>query len=855
MLRLGLVFLTWSVVTINYYNFSHSIHHRRHFEPPHGHGDQPNVPGDDSHDNGKNHGHHFDPHGNHDGPRDHDHNHDEHHHGRGAFQFDLQNPRPFLNGLALPLLLLTLLSLVWNPSTSAKGTTTEKKGCLKKFTLCGISVPSFSSRGEVNVQKWTLIWFVLPLLLVMMDGAIGSHMSQAQGHQMGWGLYIRICMSLMSPSGYAATWALSLFLIPVTKHSPILDWLSVTPVQALAFHRVAGWTGLWNSVLHGFLHLRHLMDVLNPGRARPWQEQLKILLIPASWECIGTQNPWEVFWGRQDPLEGGSTEEANQCWLALVNATGMISVIAFVILAATSLPQVRRYSYALFYRVHIPAGWIMLITAIWHYPTCALVLIPNIIYYLSFNIPLSVQQKMEHYQNNKKGASPLVEANLIQGGSIELVFATIEERDRHESRFAKIYCPSVSPLSHPFSVFSRSDLGHQLDGVGNDDDSSSSLVTTLSILLKPTGQFTEGLTKVLFSNDDADDNESNLSEPLVASTSFLNTSSLPPDVQFDSYYAASFDWIDHAMESHDEILLIAGGVGIVPFLEFLPNLAQRIDADSTNAASTTTRSQDMHSEGTNIHQVGPRFVHLHWYCREIGLASYVFHNHLRNHIEHAWESNAACQGRLKIHIHLTSLSAGTDPSSGSDVRGGEQGILLSVANSGLQKKQIFAGKMSPAHDAPFTQSWRLGLLLPGSLMLVGTMFHWWWYKQYILDDKFRDDNLVIRSHSIIFTLLLAVVLSISVEHYLLVKKAEHCDSSVDYPSNMEYEHESNILADNRILTVSKGRPVVDAVISDILKADRPGVYSCGPSALMESVETSIKKKHRYCAFYREDSEM
>ena len=57
------------------------------------------------------------------------------------------------------------------------------------------------------------------------------------------------------------------------------------------------------------------------------------------------------------------------------------------------------------------------------------------------------------------------------------------------------------------------------------------------------------------------------------------------------------------------------------------------------------------------------------------------------------------------------------------------------------------------------------------------------------------------------------------------------------------------------LKVTPGRPSMDEVIESILKADRPGVYSCGPHALMESLEDAIRLKRNDCAFYREDSEM
>ena len=90
--------------------------------------------------------------------------------------------------------------------------------------------------------------------------------------------------------------------------------------------------------------------------------------------------------GYQD-LYPCTDRKANQCWLALVNTTDTVSIVAFLLLAVTSLPSFCRKFYMLFYVIHTPTAWIMLFNAIWHYQTCGLILIPNIIYYLSFNIP------------------------------------------------------------------------------------------------------------------------------------------------------------------------------------------------------------------------------------------------------------------------------------------------------------------------------------------------------------------------------------------------------------------------------------------------------------------------------------
>jgi len=877
MVRFGLVLLTWSMVTWNYYSFSHFVHHQI--------------------------GHHGQPHGNHH-PHDEDHhnNDEDHHHGGNPFEgIYLKKDELFLWGFALPLMLLTLASLIWNPSTKTNDVTTsvtKEKGFLASF---------FSIKknwGDVNVHKWTIICYLLPLLFVMYDSAhLHNSSSRAQEKQMGWSWLIAIFMALMSPTGYAAVWALALFLIPVTKHSPILDWLRVTPVQALAFHRVAGWTSFWCSVSHGFLHLRHLMDVLNGRRPnpRPWYQELVILLVPSSWKCIGTQEPWQVFYGHHHQQE--STPEFEQCRLALVNATGMISVLAYLVLAITSLPRVRRASYALFYTVHIPTAWIMLIAAIWHYPTCALVLIPNIIYYLSFNIPVYMTNKMDYWstswqlkRRNQTQKSQLIEANLIHGNVIELIFATSpKDEPRHDSRFARISHASVSSVSHPFSVFSPQDLnpcggGQTADG---------------AILLRSTGPFTKGLAKILFpsqmnSETHSQENEEeqivSFSDPLIHEESDTSThtgshvSSPHKMIQFDSYYAGAFDWIDHAISSHDEILLVAGGVGIVPFLEFLPSLQKRICVDAARSSSNTAFDSidDSYVDReallvSNI--VGPARIHLHWYCREVGLASYVWYKHLCHHVEQVWESSPTTLGRLKIHIHLTSLE-----STPSVIEGGEgegclaEEVLSRIPNTGLVQKHTYSvdGQDSIRHveDARLTQSWYLGLLLPGSIMVTGTILHWWWYKKFIINDQFRYGNLIIRAYSLVFTVVFAVLVSALVEGYLrdrnnktskVREQYSHLEEDDSHPEDttLNLDMKQQVVENNTgdlflhrseennatPLAVTRGRPSMDTVIESILKADRPGVYICGPHPLMESVEGAIRDERSDCAFYREDSEM
>lgn len=801
MLRFGAVFLCMSIITLSYYSFSHYVHNPHSFFP-HGR--------NDDHGN-NNHTHVPFPHGN---------GTDDHHQRRGG-PFEgvyLKKQDLFLYGLALPLVLLTVAALIWNPST--KTTALQSETSL---------LSPHKSPGEVNVFKWTLVWFLTPLFVIMLAGSHGlgywsggMHHNPANG-SMKWNWYISICMSLMSPSGYAAAWSLALFLIPVTKHSPILDWLRVTPVQALAFHRVAGWTGLWNSILHGYLHLRHLMDVLNGSRPnpKPWYVELKILLVPANWECVQSQNPFVVWFGSgaQVDIHDEDFAGGHDCWLALVNATGMISTIAFVILGLTSLPQVRRASYTLFYLTHIPMAWIMLIMAIWHYPTCALVLIPNMIYYLSFHIPVYVHNFVAQLRSS---SSPLMEAHWIRGGSLELVFAVdARDRPRHESRFAKISHPSISwVVSHPFSVYSPHDLR------GDTDETS-----TVSVLLKPSGPFTQELTRMLFphlAQDDGASQEENDTEalrPLLASNDTSDAAARK--IQLDSFYAGSFDWTHRAMLSHDELLLVAGGVGIVPFLDFLPSLRQHIVAD-----------------------VGPRCIELHWYCREVGLASYVWTKYLRRHVHEAWEEDPACRGRLTIHLHLTSQATQEEEHSTT---------LLLPHDDAVVATQPFVST-TPARDMFFAQSRVLRLLVPGSILVGGMALHGWFYKAVIMDEHYRDENLAIRANGVLWTLLLALVVSIVTELILChgqKKQPTIAREAAEHPrTNQELSSNDNNDGDDGVLFISKGRTPVERIVHRMMtQAARPGVYLCGPHAMMTSVEEAIRGQRKDCAFYREDSEL
>ena len=372
---------------------------------------------------------------------------------------------------------------------------------------------------------------------------------------------------------------------------------------------------------------------------------------------------------------------------------------------------------------------------------------------------------MEAWLGNTK-KSALVEANLIQGGSLELTFATTSD-ERHENAYVRVFYPGVSVMSHPFSTFSRDSLRN-----AELDDLSS---TTLTILLQSKGPFTKGLKRALFPSVDTEtDVETNpISNPQALSLA-SSASSMHHKIQFDSYYAGSFDWVDGAM-CHDEILIVAGGVGIVPFLEFLPALQQRIRQASQDTESVTQ---------------GPTSVTLHWYCRQVGSVSLEITCPLKLPMKLCVGNylNSACQGRLKVHIHLTSFKS-------DSLKGGVDLIMENAPDvEDMAKKNIYGATSSttkdcerqrPVQDARYKQSLGLRLLMPILFVCTGTFFHWWWYANFVVADQFRRNNLIIHSHAIIFSLVISVVVSVLVEVYYY--RREHNISIAGYDEVKDLE--------------------------------------------------------------------
>lgn len=230
--------------------------------------------------------------------------------------------------------------------------------------------------GDPNVTGWTLLIAGLPaalIALVPQTQPVDAHPQLRDMSTLAARIYL-----LANPAGIAAVAALALFLIPVAKHSPLLKVFGLSYTQALAFHRTSGWISLAFTLLHSIIYCV-IYGMRGDDNGQSFWKAMVSALYPPS-KCWS----WDVL-----RVHGGRDFGCQGYWR---NFTGVLSALAFTILGVTSLPRVRRAMYRLFYVVHIPMAWTMMIMAIAHFSFVALFLLPNIVYYLATTVPVWASQ-------------------------------------------------------------------------------------------------------------------------------------------------------------------------------------------------------------------------------------------------------------------------------------------------------------------------------------------------------------------------------------------------------------------------------------------------------------------------------
>mmetsp|Transcript_346 Transcript_346/g.385 ORF Transcript_346/g.385 Transcript_346/m.385 type:complete len:576 (-) Transcript_346:335-2062(-) len=254
---------------------------------------------------------------------------------------------------------------------------------------------------------------------------------------------------------------------------------------------------------------------------------------------------------------------------------------------------------------HIVTGSVMLIFAILHFRFIVVYILPSLLYYFCTTSPVMIQMVAKFFLD--KGCK-LEQSTIIgnSNGCAEMVFpktatCSIVE-GRQAAPFVRVCVPEISLLWYPFTVATTP----------HDRNSR------LKILFRQYGYFTTSL--LLRLKDER--------RP-------------PPIILIDGYYFGP-DWVTASMR-HDEVLLVAGGIGITPFLSMIRMLHDTIISLEC------------------CDHVRLRRIRLHWFCRDEGLIRHVINSHFSyfkrscrtNNCEYGSDSSNEQLFSIQIQVHFT----------------------------------------------------------------------------------------------------------------------------------------------------------------------------------------------------------
>jgi hypothetical protein len=600
----------------------------------------------------------------------------------------------FVLGVAFPFFLASTTVYILSLLQKKKKKDNEKRGPSSSATQIKREGPRLAL-GDPHIQWWSFLVLFLPTALICVDVLWNT---PARFKEMS--VLMRSAILLANPFGVSACISLSFFLVPVARGSYTIEWetdsngfgWSWSPINALVFHRMAGWSGAIFTGLHAATFcLLYIVE----GMQHSHQSPLKVLwsaLVPGK-ECWPSWLPWspshsnDSFVGcyhrhklsqdssnitMEECLEAGhqNEEKMAQCYGHWRNFMGTISALSFLVLCLTSFSYIRRHYYSIFYKTHIVAGSMMLVFAILHFQTILMYLFPSMVYYLATTIPTLIQQ----YRSYKNDGVHIKSIKSVEdsGGCVEVTMPmsslqhqsfpedagniddTINFSSLSTPVYARVCVPSISAIWHPFSVMikpkntkddkctsnyttitssnTRDSLAHDEEEVLNSDpllmsrnseerDRHSEHVTIdddeVVIFFRSVGPFTKAWANSLLSAMAPDYGESEDSGICPFKTLLL-----------DGFYPGAFP-IPQIMQRHDAIFLMAGGVGIVPFVSVLQAWYHYRKQEYKQQQQQEDLEEGGHdlTISPHVHRL-PRKIVLYWSCREPGLVNHFLDHHL-----------------------------------------------------------------------------------------------------------------------------------------------------------------------------------------------------------------------------------
>ena len=625
-------------------------------------------------------------------------------------------------------------------------------------------------------------------------------------------------------AGMTAMVALSFFLVPVSRHSVLLSLAGWAEEKAVRLHIWAGRIAIVGATFHGLAHM-----------LRWWTMGVSVvrMLLPGG-AC------WRWNNGDVTPsfCADGSAEGECTCYELFRNFTGLVAVLALLVIGFSSLPSVRRNSYTIFYTLHVTAGPLALIVTVLHWNRMLLFLCPSIIYYLASTVPVLIQLLRSYL--NEGGVKLLSATELATTGGkggyqslscICLNFEVSEEAAKQfrSGQYVKVIVPEISMISHPFTVSRRLDAKQK---------------NQMQIIFRVTGKFTGALAHCLMRSG-----EMNLD-----SAEDGNHDRLAPSIIMDGFYGQK-DRLDQIL-SHDSMVFIAGGVGITPYLTLVSDIC----------------SAQVHQES----MVGFSSYELHWICRDALLIEFVRREYFEPLLKKSYDMKG-CSVRIVIHSTApTDTSANVAVIHNGDLEGPREKIV-SIWSSGL----------------PFSpSSFKVGTTakISGNLPIFLTFSSIAWFSLWVIwilyDNVTSKTEIVPRGYGLLVlvpitlifgTLANIIVDKIASKDYLAkwigldgrggVYEQEHSvegasvfdsESGISLPEmassgkrespgpstvNDQVDGVSGDRSMNQnhlFIELESGRPPIHSLFATCMDSRNPGISICGPHSLMNDVKAAAK---------------
>lgn len=609
--------------------------------------------------------------------------------------------------------------------------------------------------------------------------------------------------------------------------------------------------------------------------------------------------------------------ESFECYRALMNLTGFVAGLCFLMLGVTSLWWVRRHYYRLFYVSHVIFATLGFFALVMHYNPLILYICPGILYYAATAGPTIVQSLFLYARGGIHVRS--VHHVPHSGDCVELSISTTlceTTLSTIATQYIRICVPELSYIWHPFTVYSST--------------TADSGEVQLHIMFRCYGTFTKALSKRLL-------------QPKY------------PKILLDGLYNGP-DRLSQALQ-HDTVVMVAGGIGIVSYISMM-QLLHATTATSTSSFAT-------------------RSVVLLFISRDEGLIDHVLEQHLNVLVDvernaSTASSSSSCEGvQFQIIIYHTaaareSLSTAIqstserlllpdhdtdDPTTNSTTRSGvafapstmslagkSNGIgfkissvivFLVIAWGGLWMVWYMYSNLQKPHGSIGTRTYStfgimiLSLVTPVAttvVTLAASLFLNNYFKEMMKgrpttvdynsltslssgadnnmteegegsstsgseDDPTTTPQPVVPSSSSLDGGKYQSLKLTDMEHernvnLLITDKVSNDDEEAVVPNNTCSVLDSSDLETVTTTTTTtngggvevyhrNGRPVMENLLGELLLGfEKPGIFMCGPSRLLESVKTTVTqrtasrccrlggtRKFPTCAIYEEGFEV